>query len=151
MYDRVREFGTLVRRILEEGRLIKGGIPPQCPRIEVDQDFNTLEEYLTPEQEQLQRELVRRAIFIEMEPGRSRHKLVTTLRWQLRRVYLPSFGAALSKNDAVKWKPSEFKFFLTDPRNACETEWSKRQKEEPTHTEEDNPQGSLSFMTTESK
>lgn len=151
MYEIVREFGTLVRKILEEGRLIKGGIPPQCPRIEVDQDFNTPEEYLTPEQEKLQRELVRRAVFIEMEPGRSRHKLVTTLRWQLRRVYLPAFGAALSKNDAVKWKPPEFKFFLTDSKNACEIEWSKRQKEEPIHTEEKNLQPSLSFREAEDK
>jgi hypothetical protein len=136
MHAIVREFGTLVRRILEDGRLLKGDIPPQCPRIEVDQEFGKAEEQLTPEQEILQRELVRRAIFIEMEAGRSRHKLVTTMRWQLRRVYLPAFGAALSKNDAIKWKPSQLKFFLTDPKGACEEEWKRRQKESDTQSKQ---------------
>ena len=149
MHAIVREFGTLVRRILEEGRLIKGAIPPQCPRIEVDQDLASGEEPLTQEQEKLARELVRRAVFIEMEPGRSRHKFVTTLRWQLRRVYIPAFGAALSKNDAVKWKPSEFKFFLTDPKAASELEWRKRQKE-PKEPGDSPTQQSLGFGTTTS-
>jgi hypothetical protein len=128
MHAIVREFGTLVRRILEQGRLLKNDIIPQCPRIEVDQDFNKADETLTPGQAQLARELIRRAAFIEMEPGRSRHKLLTTLRWQLRRVYLPAFGAALSKNDAVKWRPRDFKYFLTDPKSASEQEWKRRQK-----------------------
>lgn len=128
MHVIVREFGTLVRRILEEGRLLKNEIVPQCPRIEVDQDFSKPDETLTPSQAELARELVRRAAFIEMEPGRSRHKMLTTLRWQLRRVYLPAFGAALSKNDAVKWRPQDFKFFLTDPKSACEYAWKQRQK-----------------------
>jgi energy-coupling factor transporter ATP-binding protein EcfA2 len=129
MYRIVREFGTLVRRILEDGKEIKlrsGYGPSLCPRIEVDQDFNNADEELSSEQANLARELVRRAIFIEMEPGRSRHKYVTTLRWQLRRVFLPAFGAALSKNDAVKWRPAQFKFFLVDPKNSCERELQRR-------------------------
>jgi hypothetical protein len=135
MYTIVQAFGTLVRRILREGRLIKKAdsrVPPQCPRIEVDHDSVSPEERLNPEQENLNRELVRRAVFIEMEPGRSRHRFVTTLRWQLRRVYLPAFGAALSKNDAVKWKPSDFKYFLIDPQGACQREWQRRPKEDGT-------------------
>ncbi len=127
-----REFGTLVRKILAEGRLIKKGeehVPPLCPRIEVEQQHEGHEEALTEDQEKLARELIRRAVFVEMEPGRSRHRYVTTLRWQLRRVYLPAFGAALSKNDAIKWRPREFKYFLTDPKGACDLEWQKRQKQ----------------------
>lgn len=140
MHTIVREFGTLVRTILREGRLIRKGdagktVPPQCPRIEVDQDFGAPEEGLNAEHAALFRELVRRAIFIEMEPGRSRHRFVTTLRWQLRRVYLPAFGAALSKNDAIKWKPSEFKYFLIDPHAACQREWQRRPKSEGTDSQ----------------
>lgn len=133
MHAIVREFGTLIRRILVEGRALNQGnnvVPPQCPRIEVEQDYSGTEEALNGDQMRLERELVRRAVFIEMEPGRSRHQSVTTLRWQMRRVYLPAFGAALSKNDAIKWKPSEFKFFLIEPNEACEMEWKKRRKDD---------------------
>ena len=129
MYQIAEEFGRLVRRILDEGRLIKKGdslVPPQCPRIEVDQ--GTSAEPLSPEQQALVRSLVRTATFIELEAGRSRHEVATTARWQLRRVLLPAFGAALAKNDALKWSISDLKFFLTDPRAACEAAWQKRQK-----------------------
>ncbi len=130
----VREFGNLTRRILEDGKMLKQGdktVPPQCPRIEVDQDFDTPDDNLNRHQLDIALELIRRAVFIEMEPGRSRHKFVTTLRWQLRRVYLPAFGAALSKNDAVKWRPAQFKHFLVSPNDACEIEWQKRPKTIP--------------------
>jgi serine/threonine protein kinase len=130
MYSIVIEFGCLVRRILREGALIRKGnlrVPPQCPRIEVDIKAQP-HEALPAEQQELARELVRRAVFIEMELGRSRHTFGPTLRWQLRRVFLPAFGAALSKNDAIKWDSSEFKFFLTAPRDMCEQEWMKQPK-----------------------
>jgi serine/threonine protein kinase len=132
MHRIVAEFGHLVGIVLREGKMLKKGtdrVPPECPRIEVDQDIAGPQETLTEEQQDLARELIRRAAFIEMEPGRSRHKFLPTLRWQLRRVYLPHFGAALTKNDAVKWIPSDFKFFLTNPKEACDREWERRQKE----------------------
>ena len=133
MYAIVREFGNLVKQILMKGRLIKQGdrlVPPQCPRIEVDQDYSTPDDDLNREQADLKRELVRRAIFIEMEAGRSRRDSVTTLRWQLRRVFLPAFAASLSKNDAIKWKPADFKFFLLDPKESCNREWQIKAKED---------------------
>jgi len=129
MYQIVEAFGRLIRRILVDGRPQKKGdsfVPTQCPRIEVDQ--GTTAESLTGEQETLAKELVRRAIFIEMELGRSRHDFATTARWQLRRVYLPAFGAALAKNDALKWDASQFKYFLTAPAAACDAAWQRRQK-----------------------
>lgn len=131
MYEIVHEFGMLVARVLRDGALIAQGddaVPAQAPRIEVDEGGKSIDR-LSPEAEQLAKDLIRKSVFIEMEPGRSRHKRMTTRRWQLRRVYLPAFGAALAKNDAIKWKPSEFKFFLLSPHEACELEWSKRQKE----------------------
>ena len=130
MYLIALEFGELVRRILREGALIRKGnkrVPDQCPRIEVDIKSEP-HETLLKEQHELARELIRRAVFIEMELGRSRHTFGPTLRWQLRRVFLPASGAALSKNNAIKWNSSEFKFFLTDARTVCEREWQRRPK-----------------------
>lgn len=131
MYDVVAAFGNLVRNILQHGRWINKGItsvPPMCPRIELDQKEGAAIETLTQEQQQLARELVRRAIFIEMEPGLSRHRNVTTLRWHLRRVYLPTFNAALSKNTAVKESVEWLRFLLTDSKGACDSIWKKWQK-----------------------
>jgi hypothetical protein len=133
MYAVVSSFGTLVRNILQHGRWQKKGTsntPTQCPRIELDQEQGAAVETLTEEQQLLAKELVRRAIFIEMEPGLSRHGNVTTLRWHLRRVYLPTFSAALAKNDAVKRSVDWLKYLLTNPRGACEMVWQSWPKKD---------------------
>jgi hypothetical protein len=132
MYAVVSSFGTLIRNILQHGRWQKkgtGSTPTQCPRLELDQGEGAAVETLTEEQQSLARELIRRAIFIEMEPGLSRHGNVTTLRWHLRRVYLPAFSAALAKNDAVKRSVDWLKFLLTNPQGACDMvyrSWPKK-------------------------
>ena len=133
MYSVVASFGNLVRNILQYGRWQKHGKktrPPQCPRIELDQKDGAAVETLTEQQQQIARELIRRAIFIEMEPGLSRHGNVTTLRWHLRRVYLPAFSASLAKNDAVKGQVDWLKYLLTDPREACEMVWKRWPKKD---------------------
>lgn len=132
MYSVVASFGALVRNILQHGRWMKKGetrVPSQCPRIELDQKDGAAVETLTESQQQLARELIRRAIFIEMEPGLSRHGNVTTLRWHFRRVFLPAFNAALAKNDAIKQTPDWLKYLLTDPRGACDMVWANRPKD----------------------
>ena len=132
LYELVNHFGTFVRRVLDGGRMIKQGsahIPPQCPRIEIDQDEGAIPDQLSETQRLLARELVRRAIFVEMEPGLSGHESVTTLRWQLRRVLLPAFNVALSKTTAIKRDPDWFKFFLSNPKEALETVWKNWPKE----------------------
>ena len=131
MYDVVSSFGGLVRDILEHGRELKKGdytVPPECPRIEIDQPQGNVAGLLSPDQQVLAKELVRRAIFIDMEPGLSRHGNVTTLRWQLRRVYLPAVGASLAKNIAVKEKPDWFQLFLSNPVAGCKMTYDKWQK-----------------------
>ena len=132
MYKVVNSFGNLVRNILQEGKWQKKGstlTPPQSPRIELDQKEGSVVENLKRDQQRLAEELVRRAIFIEMEPGLSRHRNLTTLRCHLRRVYLPSFGAALAKNDAVKQHIDWLKFFLTSPEEACDMIWKRWPKQ----------------------
>jgi energy-coupling factor transporter ATP-binding protein EcfA2 len=138
----VQEFGTLVGNVLRDGKLIRqsGGRiePPAIPRIEVD-DEGHAEEVLEGELAELYEELVRRGIFIEMEAGRSRRGHVPTLRWQLRRVYLPSFGAALKKNVALKLSPAEFKWFLESPQEACDDFYKRQPKEAPQPKEPTEP------------
>lgn len=132
MYDVADAFGNLARNILSEGRHQKEGgtlVPSQCPRIEIDRDSSALDT-LNKEQKEVALELVRRSIFIEMTSGLSRHQNVTTIRWNFRRVFLPRFGAALHKNTAVKRRPDWFKFFLTDPRDACSNVWATWPKQE---------------------
>ncbi|MGO9270590.1 MAG: hypothetical protein ACLQOO_10115 [Terriglobia bacterium] len=127
MYAVVNAFGQLVRNVLHHGRPHRKGtkaVPSQIPRIEIDQIGGGVVDTLNSTQQAIARELVRRAIFIEMEPGLSRHLSATTLRWHLRRIYLPAFGAALTKNSAVKRTPDWFKYFLTDPDGACAMEWA---------------------------
>ena len=131
MYNIAYWFGNLSRRILSEGRLQKKGskfIPSETSRIEVDQPPDQSGEELTEAQRDLINELIRRAIFIEMEPGRARHKLTPSLRWQLRRVYCPAFATTLAKNTAVKWTTEEFKWFILNAKTACEEEFKKRWK-----------------------
>lgn len=128
MYSIASHFGTLSRRILREGRLQKKGddyIPSETSRIEVDQVPGQVGEPWTAGQQELMLELVRRGVFIEMEVGRGRHGFTPTLRWQLRRVYCPTFGASLAKNTAVKWKPTRFKYFLTNPEESCRDEFER--------------------------
>lgn len=131
MHNVVSSFGNLVRNILQEGKWQKKGenyTPPQCPRIELDRQESSVAETLNLEQKRLAEELIRRAVFIEMEPGLSRHRNLTTLRWQLRRIYLPAFGAALAKNNAVKQNINWLKYFLTSPSEACELVWQQWKK-----------------------
>ena len=132
MYAIVSSFGNLVRNILQYGRWQKKGTttaPVQAPRIELDQDQGGAVESLNSEQQQLAKELVRRAVFIEMEPGLSRHRNMTTLRWHLRRVYLPTFRASLAKNNAIKQRVDWLKYLLTNPEDACRMIWSRWPKE----------------------
>jgi len=118
MHRVVEKFGDVVGNVLRTGAEIqqdpKRKEPPTCPRIEVD-GMGEATERLEGDLRILFDELVRRAVFIEMEPGLGRHGNVQTLRWQLRRVYLPAFRAALSKNMPISMDPSEFKQFLDRP------------------------------------
>jgi hypothetical protein len=83
-------------------------------------------EILSPEQLRLTQELLRRAVFIELEVGRSRHRELSTLRWHFRRIYLPTFKAGLWKNDALKVAGESFKAFLDAPEKELEAALSKR-------------------------
>ena len=134
MYKIIVNFGTLCKKILcdgkemqykEVGKATFKRVLNETTRIEVDQIPETEGEDWNEEQQVLMRELVRRSIFIEMEPGRGRRTLGPTWRWQLRRIYCPAFGTGLKKYTAIKWNTSDLKFFLTNPKEKCELEFEK--------------------------
>lgn len=125
MHKIVLHFGTLSRKILVEGFIMKDDRLNDTTRIEVDQIPGKPEEEWTKEQQRLMKELVRRAIFIEMEPSRGRATFGPTWRWQLRRIYCPAFATSLRKSTAIKWKTSDLKFFLTNPSEKCDNEFKK--------------------------
>jgi len=129
MYNVVYWFGNLSRRVLREAPLQKKGtdwVAPQTTRIELDQPPGQSADELAPPQQGLMDELVRRTIFIEMQPGRSRHHFTPSLRWQLRRIYCPTFGTSIYKNTAIKWRPDEFKRFLLDAKTTCDVDFRNR-------------------------
>ncbi len=121
----VESFGTLCRKILTEGREYSPGIPNETTRIEIDEQ-PTITEDFTEDKSELLKELFRRSVFIDMQPGRGRHTLGPTQRWQLRRIYCPTFLVGLKKNTAIKWSSSELKHFIIFPREKCELEFNSR-------------------------
>lgn len=127
LFDTLSNFGNLMNRVLNEGKRQSNELPTQIPRIEIDfkDNINPIDS-LSPHAKAIAFELVRRAIFIELDPGRSRHSNVLTLRWHLRRIYCPAFNVALTKNDAVKELPAWFETFLVSPAEACAVQLKKK-------------------------
>lgn len=128
MFSSITYFGPLCRKILQEGKLhLKDGklVPSETTRIEVDVNPSLPQIELSDIQRGIMDELIRRAIFIELDPGRSRHGYTPSFRWQLRPVLCPTFGVSLSKSVAIKWAPEDFRYFLTSPEEKCNAEFEK--------------------------
>jgi hypothetical protein len=134
MYTIATQFGTLSGRILREGKRQRQKdkyIENETTRIEVDEDPTQTHIGLTSIQRGIMEELIKRAVFIELEPGRARHGFTPSLRWHLRPVLCPTFLTAPSKNVAIKWTAEEFKYFLNAPEDKCEEEFRKWKRTEP--------------------
>lgn len=128
MYSIVTHFGTLCRRILHEGKPHHQEdklVIPQTTRIEVDEDPTQSFIDLTPRQKEIMIELIKRAIFIELDPGHARRGYTPSLRWQLRPVLCPAFETTSTKNVAIKWRPEDFRYFLGAPEEKCPQEFDK--------------------------
>ena len=123
MYDVVSSFGRLARAILEQGTQQKKGnttVPPECPRIEIDQPQGDFEGLLSGAQQSLKEELVRRAIFIDMEPGYistpQRHYPPLAAKKSL----FACIWSILGQEQCREGNPDWFQFFLSDPVGACQ-------------------------------
>lgn len=127
MHEFVTEFGRFIADVLSKAHLQSKGVegtpqPKQIPRIEVDSIAKTLEKLEAVEEvDEVYQDLVRRAILIELDSTRALHKGDTALRLHLRRVFLPSFGAALGKNENLLLTAEQFSALLANPRQQFDT------------------------------
>lgn len=131
MYSIVTHFGTLSRRISHEGKPHRRKdkyLVPQTARIEVNEDPNQPSIGLTNRQKGIMMELIKRTIFIELDPGHARRGYTPSLRWQLRPVICPAFETVLAKNVAIKWTTEDFRYFLNSPEEKCTLEFDKTWK-----------------------
>lgn len=114
-------FGNMGREILVNGSLTKAGQPRRLIRIEMTRPESvqllSLIRDKSVEAELLAKELLRRGVFIEYSDSRGKEGVGTeTTRWQLRKIYLPSFGMALIRNSYIDVKTVEhFMDLLIDP------------------------------------
>lgn len=115
------EFGAFVAARLKgpwgkDGK--DGERPVQMPRIEVSEGSSI---DLSETADSIRHELLRRAVFIELDPGNSMKSRTTSLRWDFRRVYLPAFGAALKKNQPLIVSGEAFAWFLSSPKQMLDS------------------------------
>jgi len=131
MYSFLNEFGRFVADALRgmppQTKGLKAAPQPvQIPRIEIDSVSDTLSLLdANDELREVYDELLRRAILIQCPMTRGIHG-DTVLGLHLRRVFLPSFSAALGKNVALIVKPAEFLALLANP--AIQFEVFRRRK-----------------------
>lgn len=95
-------YSAAARDILVDGTLDNSGNPRRLYRIEMTKPESkpTLDllKSLNPEASDLARELLRRSIFVELLDSRGKEGPSThTMRWDLRRIYLPAFGLSLAR------------------------------------------------------
>jgi hypothetical protein len=122
MQQLVHAFGWTSRTLLCEHRGVRsrtrGKLDPyELIRIEVDEDPNLPE--LSGVPKLIVKELLRRAIFIELSKGRSRRGVLAQ-RLQLRRAYCPAFKTTLTHSEPMGLTREKFRFLIDSPREVCE-------------------------------
>lgn len=140
MYKISTEFGKLSRKILRESEYRNAkdkSLIPETSRIYVEEDLSEPSLGLNPEQSEKMTELVKRTIFIELEPSRARDGYTKLIRWQLRPILCPVFGISLANSGAIQWKPEAFRFFISSPEDACNSEYTKVWKAEKNEEDKD--------------
>ncbi|GAA3822729.1 ORC-CDC6 family AAA ATPase [Cellulomonas soli] len=112
-----QEFCRLARFALEHGTVVEHGeaVPMKRTRIEIDGLSLPELELGNAAEGSVVKELIRRAIFIDLGPGDSRHAERVTTRLMMRRIYLPAFQLSLAKNGQFAWPEKQFLRFLQDP------------------------------------
>ena len=121
MREIVDAFGNTSRIMLRSLREVPRGDgrsdPWEMIRIEVDAE-PPLDSFLERAQRVLD-ELLRRCVFIRLPVGRSRRRKLAD-RYQLRRIYCPTFKTTLTHSEPFGLTMENFKFFLTSPAEYCE-------------------------------
>jgi hypothetical protein len=117
----LNEFGLMAKEILVKGSLTSDGTPRRLYRIEMTKEeqlpFITLLENKSTEVSKVACELLRRAVFIQYSDSRGKEGSGTqTVRLELRKIFLPSFGLSLVRNSYIDVKTlDEFMLLFVDP------------------------------------
>ena len=121
MQQLVHAFGWTSRILLCEHSGVHRGKdkldPYEMIRIEIDEDPS--KPSLPNMHRQILRELLRRAIFVELPRGRSRRSVLTR-RLQLRRAYCPAFKMTLTHSEPMHLSREELRYLLDSPQEVCE-------------------------------
>lgn len=123
----LESFGNMARKVLIQGYLAKDKQPRRLYRIEMTlQSQETLLEQLeskSHDSADLAKELLRRAIFHPLRESRGKEgPATTTVRWELRNIYRPSFGLSLESGESyldIK-TVEDFVKLLIEPSSYCE-------------------------------
>lgn len=115
------EFGSVVREVLVKGKLNGSSVPYRLYRMEMTKDEPSDTTRMVgksfPEDGELARELLRRAIFIELKDSRGKEGGARqTMRWELRRIFNPAFSLSLERDSYLSIKDlAELRLLLTSP------------------------------------
>lgn len=121
----LNNFGSMARDILVTGQLDSDGNPRRLYRLEMTKDkpenILTLLAEKNSEAAGLAKELLRRAIFIQLSESRGKEGVSTqTVRWEIRKIFLPAFGTSLERNSYIDIKSLDsFLHMLTDSKSFC--------------------------------
>ncbi len=111
MYRILNSFAQLAKDLLATAELNSRDIPQRRYRFEMTLPENTeLFDLLSDEQENLTKELLRRAVFVDCGPSRGKErKSSKTVRWELRKSLRPAFGLSLIRESYLDFKePQQF-------------------------------------------
>ncbi len=103
------QFGTAIRDVLVRGPLNVSKMPYRLYRLEMTKEEPKPTITLLKERDEalasLACELLRRAIFIELDDSRGKEGPDTsTMRWELRRIFNPAFGLSLMRESYLNVK-----------------------------------------------
>jgi hypothetical protein len=107
MANILNHYASAAREILVNGALDSSGDPRRLYRIEMTKPSpKSFEQLLLEEDEttdktaaRIAKDLLRRAIFIELSDSRGKEGPSThTMRWELRKMFLPAFGLSLNRD-----------------------------------------------------
>lgn len=120
------QFGAVLREVLVRGALNDRDVPYRLYRLEMTKDearptIRLLRE-LNEGHASLACELLRRAIFIELDDSRGKEgPAKQTMRWELRRIFNPAFGLSLQRESYLNIRGiAELQQLLADPARFVE-------------------------------
>jgi serine/threonine protein kinase len=127
----VDEFGIMAKNILSEGSLTNNGEPRRLYRVEMTKNEQlpllSLLRNENSDAADIAQELLRRAVFIQLSDSRGKESQGSqTARWEIRKIFLPSFGLSLVRHSYIDLKNvHDFIRLFVEPRSFKEIQVQK--------------------------